>query len=404
MKKNISRKIINAILLFFLVVTCQISFTGCGSDLTIDLSKYVNAEFEGYDTIGSGKIYFDDEKFKQDYGDKIKISKSTVSTTLSKKLGRSDCDIFVSMLNGSCETNMNNLSNGDICTYKFSISSDLYDIFEGCKVENTEVSIPVSGLTNVETFDPFEGIYVEFFTKQNKRGARIVGAEENSSEIRYYLTKEKDKETYSTIIDGLMPGDTIYEKVKISYDRSYIEKYGKRPSVTEKEIKVTDFAGYPASVDEMDKQYLASLQNQGIKLSNEYAKLDSKLSNIKVEYVGNCYFTSKTGDKETRDLFYKSYNVLYLVYKITADVRVDNKLYGNNTFYYAFSVEDIEKDTDGKNSSEQDGLARVDGKSFQLDGFTYYDFIQGFESLDSLYENKINKFRDNFNIEDNLKK
>lgn len=64
-------KFIKKILVLCLFIGSMFTLTGCAT--SVNMSDYIDIEISGYNTVGKANAYFDEEKFIEDYKDKIKI-------------------------------------------------------------------------------------------------------------------------------------------------------------------------------------------------------------------------------------------------------------------------------------------------------------------------------------------
>lgn len=192
---------------------------------SIDLNRYVNVEFRGYDTVGRAGITFDVERFYLENHDHFPgMDLSSMKEFLNTYLWASiDEDDY--------------LSNGDIVTLSWRCQDEWVREFYHVKLKYKNQKYTVSGLTESEAIDPFD--YVEI----------IVSGSNNDGDVTYaYLDRD-----YRWIhlefsqSEGLKNGDVItvyayydYEDPKDAGEdsREMILEYRVHFTVREKTIVV----------------------------------------------------------------------------------------------------------------------------------------------------------------------
>lgn len=185
---------------------------------TIDLDKYYQVTFSGYDGYGSAQVTFDSAKLLEDYEDEFKtpqlaqefVSFAQYLPTLSKSY---------------------DLKNDETVTLQWDLSEENLEGWKkyygvGIKCENKEIK--VAGLEAIGTIDAFASVDVTFEGNDGSGYARLQQKDDDYYSAFYF---EADK------YDHLSNGDKI--TVTCNYDEAWMaERYGKVPAAATKEYTV----------------------------------------------------------------------------------------------------------------------------------------------------------------------
>lgn len=406
--------IIGAALAAFLLVIIVV----CTHKPTINLNKYVTVEFEGYETLGKATATVDWNAIEEKYGKKIKVNKSALKKDLKKELGADYSDtIFAELIDeyldegavdllsncvsGSLDKS-NGLSNGDEVIYSFKCDDEDVERYLGCKLKYSDITFKASGLEQVGTFNPFDGVTVSYSGIAPNGTASINY--EYESDYNYYLNYKLDKR------DGLNNGDTVTLSVSISGgDDSFVSNFGKLPSPTEQTYTVEGLMAYVDSAANIPDDLMVSMQNQAedIIKANVAKNWDENISLKSLVYMGNYYLTSK-GDAWDN-------NRCALVYKITAEQTMDAKNEGtvveDADIYYYVQFSNLMTESNGTGAVDITNYA-VTNNTFKvttehLTQNPYWDInyefrYYGFENLDTLYNEVVTKNLENYAHEDNV--
>lgn len=216
---------------------------------TVKLNDYVTIETTGYNGHGEAEFYFNTEAFCEDHEGDVKFTSS-----FEEELGKLGVSVDGMPFDSSnqeeailcfsmfCNTSgtlseKQELSNGDVITFSWSspLTGEAVTHIEkmfGVKIVAEDITYTVSGLEDVETFDPFEEITVTF-----KGISMFTAACETQSpyEFEYGLVYEIKED-----VSMLSNGDEV--TVCVSHpeysDEEYVEHYGKLPYPTEKKYPV----------------------------------------------------------------------------------------------------------------------------------------------------------------------
>lgn len=229
-----------ATLLIIVVMALTVLTAGCKSAATINLEKLVDVEFTGYN--GYGKAEINGARFTEAVMDALYKNKILESDSFMGQLVAAEKHpeiIDATDVNSICSLDVTEgLSNGDKVVLTFNYDNDRYkDV--GIRFKGSSVTLEVSGLEEVDAFDPFEGIVVEFDGYSGYGSAHIANNPSNG--LNYYLDSA----------EGLKNGDSVKVAASIpgymTLDE-YAEKYGAIPESYGKDFPVEGLA----EVEEFD--------------------------------------------------------------------------------------------------------------------------------------------------------
>ncbi len=391
---------------------------------TANLNKYIQVEFEGYDTIGEATLVFDEDQFVKDHGKKLadhltQMDKSQSSRQAGALFGSLIKDTgvewepedaarrFLYECVSSQLDNSNQLSNGDVVTCLWECDEDTALDKYGYKLKYEDISFTVQDLMTPETFDPFEGVSVIF------EGIAPHGTAKVSSEIYQDLRYELDQR------QNLSNGDMVTVTVSASYyddlNNFCLNQYRMIPSVTTKTFKVEGLAQFITSAAQISSEGLKAMQVQAedsfkARAAKDWGDGETMES---LEYVGNYLLLNKDST-----VTYNR-NILYVVYKATVSNYYSNQpnyeegmewtgYYEKNEIYWYVSYRDIVVTAEGDTVVD---ITRYDtpSNSFTIDSgvkinnwstkkWTY----KGYPSLEDLYKQVVSVNLEKYTHEDNV--
>lgn len=416
---------------------------------TINLSEYVVISYEGYDTFGTASYELDTVRFDEDYNDRLKVTAASLeksvknSKAASKELealieysGGYEAyaelieseDVSTWMLSsyGGELSTTEDLSNGDTVTYSWDIPEDSIAELEavfGCNITAEDITVTVSGLAEIETFDPFDGVDLQFtgIAPDGEAVLESIGQDDLCGELSYTVEPQ----------NGLSNGDTVTVTVSRSYEdweTDMARNYGKQPSQTTKEYTVSGLCYYATSLSELSDEFLATLQEQAdaIRQSEidesaasdaEYIKTETQKGysftasheTLQREYLG-CYFLAAKDGTDTR-----LQNRIYLVYKVKSHSHAaqDDTTFNNTQvhyMYYGFNNILITEDGDYQVDYTDYCTAKTDGYStgkvdtgLRAHGFlsfgNYTESYDGFDDLNLMYNQLVTIQIDKYSCE-----
>ena len=390
----------------------------CCRKPTINLDKYVTVEFEGYETLGKATATVDWDAIQEKYGKKIKVNKSALKKEMKKELGADYSDtIFAELIDeyldegaidllsdsvrGSLDRS-NGLSNGDEVIYSFECDDEEVEKYLGCKLKYSDQTFKVSGLEQVGTFNPFDGVTISYSGIAPNGTASLSYEYEN--DYNYYLNYKLNKK------EGLSNGDTITLSVSISGSQdSFVSNYGKLPSPMEQTYTVDGLMAYVGSAADIPDDLMVSMQNQAedIIKANVAKNWDENVSLKSLVYMGNYFLTNKGNGWDN--------NRCALVYKLTAEETMETEDEGTviedvDIYYYVqftnlMTEEDGSGAVDITNYSVPGNRFTIETEHLKSSGWwpSYFTFsYYGFENLDTLYNEVVTKNLENFAHEDNV--
>ena len=347
---------------------------------TIDLNEYISVTFSGYDTVGEADVEFDTEKFKENY--RGKLPRDFSEEYISYDLNKSD-----------------DLSNGDTVTLTWDCDDERVLSRYGYKLEHEDTSFSVTGLMEIGSFDPFDGIDVVFEGISSEGEASLTGSPVSAvaQELDYSLDKD----------DSLSNGDTV--TVSVTYHNSdptnyCIENYGLKPSSFTKTYTVEGLAKYVTSLSEITDESLTQMQQQAMDVLSAYVANSWGEDEIfqNASYMGSYLLTTKNMDHS--DVM----NCIYLVYNVKVEHSYENgdKVYNNvDDIYWYAAYSDL--------IANADGTITVDVLSYDTpsnhvefhpdpDRQFWYWWYYGYATLEELFNDAVTTNLAEYNYEDGI--
>ncbi len=384
---------------------------------TVRLDRYIDVEFTGYDTVGSASYTIDYASLREDYADKIKINKSALKKELKQELGElyskefvenmidnylgDPMSMFTSEVYGSLDT-YSGLSNGDVVTFTWDIDKESMEKIFNCKVKCNGKEFKVKGLEDIEQFDPFQSVTVEYYGMAPHASASVN--RDYSSDMSNYLYFSLDKS------DSLKNGDVVTVKAEISIDESrFAEMFGVLPSPKEKQYTVEGLSSYILNADEMPDDLVQKMQTQSEDIIKAYAanNWDEEVTLAECSYLGNYFLTRKDNN-------YSTDVRVYMVYKLVAQQEMETEDQGviieDTTCYYYVCFYNPMLEADGNGAVD---ITRYETPwdSFEVKtgykipnswGSEYNYYYRGYESMAKLENAVVTKNLEYYNHQDNI--
>lgn len=346
------------------------AMTGCG-ETTVKLDKYVTIDAEGYDSMGVVNCSFDTAAFEKDYAGKIKVSKgNNLISGYGMLSGESAEELLMDVCVNWSLDKTTGLKNGDAITMKWNCEDTLAKQCFNVKLEYSDIMYTVSGLTEVEKFDPFEYLEVSF-SGTSPMGEVTLKPNYDKPEIQYI-------DFTAGRYYGLANGDQVIVTASIyGTNDDFVEKFGVVPSETQKTYTCESLPYYISDVNEIPQDLMDKLVAQGENLYKDYvADVWAKPENLlSMELAGNYFLSPKTGS---------GYNFLYLIYEIKA---LNPDPAEEVTFYYYIGYEGMMILEDGTCYVDRDyysapSTSWLSTETFNVGNYTYV----GYDNLDVLVD------------------
>lgn len=255
-----------------------------------------------------------------------------------------------------------------------------------CKIKYSDGSKKVSGLKEMELFDPFKNLKVTFSGVEPNGEADIEYNGDMLSE--YDFTCDKTS--------GLKNGDKI--KISLTEDAGYyVDQYNKAPSVLEKEYKVKNLGKYLSKIKEVDTDGMNSARAKAQKSISDMVDYWSEDVTLdKVSYAGDYLQVAKDSDDYTK-------NYYGVIYQINAHIQPDGGQRKDVVSYYSMKFENVIVGGDGKCEIDLDEYDvpyddfSVEVTSGDLSSGSYS--FDGYQTLEELKKNYVDEVADEFDCE-----
>lgn len=348
---------------------------------TVNLNDYLKVTYGGYDGGGVAYTEIDWNSMKEDFENKISYKRGMAQTG-----GMTPIDIIMEYTNANIEGKNEKLSNGDKVSYTWKVDKDAIAKLIKCKIKYSDGSKKVSGLKEMELFDPFKNLKVTFSGVEPNGEADIEYNGDMLSE--YDFTCDKTS--------GLKNGDKI--KISLTEDAGYyVDQYNKAPSVLEKEYKVKNLGKYLSKIKEVDTDGMNSARakaQKSIRDMVDYWSEDVTLD--KVSYAGDYLQVAKDSDDYTK-------NYYGVIYQINAHIQPDGGQRKDVVSYYSMKFENVIVGGDGKCEIDLDEYDvpyddfSVEVTSGDLSSGSYS--FDGYQTLEELKKNYVDEVADEFDCE-----
>ena len=348
---------------------------------TVNLNDYLKVTYGGYDGGGVAYTEIDWNSMKEDFENKISYKRGMAQTG-----GMTPIDIIMEYTNANIEGKNEKLSNGDKVSYTWKVDKDAIAKLIKCKIKYSDGSKKVSGLKEMELFDPFKNLKVTFSGVEPNGEADIEYNGDMLSE--YDFTCDKTS--------GLKNGDKI--KISLTEDAGYyVDQYNKAPSVLEKEYKVKNLGKYLSKIKEVDTEGMNSARAKAQKSISDMVDYWSEDVTLdKVSYAGDYLQVAKDSDDYTK-------NYYGVIYQINAHIQPDGGQRKDVVSYYSMKFENVIVGGDGKCEIDLDEYDvpyddfSVEVTSGDLSSGSYS--FDGYQTLEELKKNYVDEVADEFDCE-----
>ena len=350
---------------------------------TIDMDKYVEVTFYGYNGYGSATAEINWDKILEDYSSKIKYTSE--GRKIEDELGIDPVHYMQSTISLYLD-NYEHLSNGDEVQYVWNVDKEALSKALKCNVKYTDKTVQVSNLEEIGKFDPFEGVTVNF-----------SGIEPDGEAWMDYSGELLSREDFELDVPdgGLKNGDTVTVTLRNSDIDSYARSLGKIPSSTQKEYTVKGLDKYISKLSDVNESLLNDAKNNAEEIiRNEISGWSRDVKLDSIDYLG--YYVQSMDDFDDK-------NMLGVVYKLHSTISSDEEDAGVNQYYdvrfrnvVINGSGDYEIDWDNYYTPSDSFEIMVD-YSYGKYSFTY----TGYSTLDGLKNERNNQDYDvEMNVED----
>ena len=356
----------------------------------VDLNDYITIECDGYNSIGKAQAVFDEDKFYDDFEDKLKF-KSGKAEENSEYSSAAE-HLLEKYIKGSLDKS-ENLSNGDKIKYVWDIDEEGVEADLKVELEYEDIDFDVSGLEEAETFDLFSNVVVTF--DGSAPNGYVVISNENDMYPVSNWTFVADKP------DGLSNGD----KVVVSLDGGddlideCLEETGKIPDVLSKEFEVSGLSTFVSSKDQISADALSTMQTRA--KQNAENDIPYEAENPKYDYVGYYLLAEKAGEGAP------DRNHVVMVYAVSTDldIVVDDQNYVGTYGYYAVTTFfDLALDdagncvVDASNSEDTYSELTLNTKVKDKWNTDYRVTYWGYETLTDLKKDNVDNYLSSYDL------
>lgn len=267
-----------------------IKASGIKESEKIDLSKYVNLEYDGFNKHATAKVDLDKSLEKDIGSDAYKAIKNYAKFTIE---------------------NDGELENDKDAEITVDISDSTMERY-GVKIESKEFKVKVSGLSDATEIEAFEGMKVNISGMSPNITVSITN--ENTDEFAKTVTFTASKTR------GLANGDTI-TIIASNWDKTMAKEEGYALKSTTMEYKIENQAAYVSQISEITPEIKEKMKNLFVEKAksktidaeqNVYVYTDYKFSNVA---GGNSYFLASDTIKQDLTIGNPEIVAMYLLTK-----------------------------------------------------------------------------------------
>ncbi len=359
---------------------------------TINLNKYVDITFSGYDTAGVAKINKDENKLEEALK-KRKLNTKYIKSSIGQetyglesfannKAARAIIDKYAAEALLEMDVrNSGKLKNGQTAKASFSLGkSDAENIEKlyNIKLKYEDVKKKVSGLKKVETKDVFKDLKVTF---KGTEGDAYAKCEYKGKDVDEYSFNIKNNKNLKT-------GDKITVVLNGEKNKSsFISQYSFLPKTWSKTYTVKSLPKYIAKAADLSDKALETLKNQA--LDTLKAKIASNSSNLTLaddtNYIG-LYILSPKNDEG---------NEIFAVY--TGTLKSNDGSLPDTPAYFPVRFSDVMVNGDDLENLKNGSVYG----SFEIEGSGIFSFAytNGYKDGAEMYKDIITSNLDDYNHE-----
>ncbi|SDB25825.1 zinc-ribbon domain-containing protein [Pseudobutyrivibrio sp. YE44] len=368
-KKKKKFPVVAIILLVIFVILAVVGiFFGISISKTMNINDYTSVEFSGYDTMGKAEVVIDEDKFMEDFGKKA--NKKNKPHNMSDLEDGIDYEL-------DKETD---LSNGESVELTWDIDADYIKKTYGVKLKFTDTNYTVGGLEQVDTFNPFDDMTLEFSGVNGKGQCSVKVTNEDTmyDDLTFSLDKSSD----------LSEGDTVTVTFGKGHEDDLneyaAEHYGTIPTETEKEFTVEGLGEYVSKVSQLSEEAIKEMGDKAAEVcKDDIEKTDLGDLSVKVdntETAAAFVILNRDGSGNKIDFVVKL-DVTITSAKQSGEEKI--------TYYRAASFYDVAVNKDGECSYDLNNYDLDDHSAFEYrTNFKYSGRLKwsikffGFESVE----------------------
>lgn len=313
----------------------------------INLNDYVTVEFNGYDTVGTARIVYDEDGLTSAVAKALKISEKDLENIedfsdlfsgdyLTKMEELYTClDLYDASLDKSSD-----LSNGDTVTLTFECDNETAKehniVFEGQDVVYT-----VEGLGAITVIDAFADLSVSF-----------TGVGPNGRAEYEYTGDTSVIDTYNFNFDNaynLKNGDTV--TVSLNINENSLLSSGYKVKELTRTYTVEGLDEYVAAYSDLTEDFLEYTKTEAQDMISAYVakQYNDECSLGEMEYAGYIFYTPKEDAG-----YFSNYNDLYVLYRgVVAHAEGE---FQNTMVYFPVHFYNILSGEDGLNCERDDNI------------------------------------------------
>ncbi len=327
--------------------------------------EFLEIEYSGYDGYGEASITIDRTDFKPVAYKAMGYEEDSKSSKASDK--------YIDLLYGITidVSDKTGLSNNQEITVKITVDEEVLDDVDVI-FKDVEFTFTVSGLEEVEEYNPFDDIEV---TTSGVDGDvwftwRYVGDNDYLSTYSFEASKTSD----------LSIGDTITITLDDYYVEALLNGYGIMVTETEKTYTVESADHYLSEFDEISESLLEDMKEAAEEeIEDYYSTSYLNVSLDSYEYYGAYFLKGIDSSWSTYD------NMLYLIYKGTVSSKKDK--FDPVTVYLPVRVYYIMELADG--TQEYDDYVSFHSNYDKIEGT--YEYVYGFLDEEDMFDTYYNE-------------
>ena len=324
--------------------------------ITVDLSYVIanNLTSSGYDGYGIMDVSALNAKMRSHLSSVLQDYPASVQSTILNALS-----VTVDKTT--------KLSNGDTVNVLVTIPEEVSSQYK-VLIQPTSVPFTVSGLKEVEVFDPFEGVEVTFSGVEGAAEIKITGYD-SSTGINYTVKND---------VSGNVKNDetiTVVASPSYYYNswNDYVDNTHRKPNSTEKSFTVTGLGQYVTSIDQIPQETMDAMNAQLVDVMHSQFSDQSNANIDSYNLLGEVLLTPKFEVKKG--------NALIFVYEASVS-KGDIKQNRFFTLQYRNLI------------ATETGTISVDLSAYQLlggwEGYNYNFSVNfGYTTFDSFYSSAI---------------